>query len=269
MPASLRRLLADPFSLGSELVEWTPPAVPPETSTLRAARTELERTTQPGSHGHIAWCLGKMAKGMAHRKGDATDWAMRTEAWADACGHFPDDLWSAATLELLQTKTYFPAPAEIVEIVGPKLNERRRMLERVKAMLGGQARLEAPKVFVAEPEAVRIRTMRDGFRRIGKVWKAAQYETRLADIEGRTVEDWAHEAPNDEPAAVAEKAPSLPPISPSLQATTMMAAARRHRQQGRAAIADRYEHDARTLAPHLFEAAGECRDIPEGAAAHG
>ena len=265
LPASLRRLLADPFSLGSELVQWTPPAVPPETLTLRAARQELERTTQPGSHGHIAWCLGKMAKGMAHRKADATDWAMRTEAWADACGHFPDDLWSAATLELLQTKTYFPAPAEMVELVGPKLAERRRMLERVNLMLDGRAKIEAPKPFVREPEDVRLRTVKSGWLRIGNFDRANKAEARLAEIENRRsefIEPPARKGPVYAPAE-----PSVT-ASPDMQARLNMAIAVEWRKRGNNTYADRLELEAHSLAPHLFAPPVEHRDVPEGVA-HG
>ena len=253
-------MLADPFSLGSELVEWVPPAVPPETSTLRAARQELERTTQPGSAGHIAWCLGKMAKGMASKKADATDWAMRTEAWAEACGHFPDDLWSKATLELLQTKTYFPAPAEMVAIVGATFAERRRMLERVNAMLGGQARIETPKTFTPEPEAARLRHLRDSLKRVGRHGRAAMYEGKLAKLEGRPVEAWANDPQADNgPAAEVERMPAMP-LSPTLQASLNVARAEFWRKQGRHALADRIETDARTLAPEMFV---ERRDVPE------
>jgi len=255
-------LLADPFSLGADLAPWVPPTVPPESAALRAARNELERTLQPGSRGHIAWCLGKMAKGMAHRKGDATDWAMRTEAWADACGHFPDDLWSTATLELLQTKTYFPAPAEMVEIVGPKFSERQRMLERIKIMLGGQAQVEKPKVFTPEPEADRLRHLRDSLKRVGKHGRAAHYEARLAKLEGREPEAWSANAADDGgPAADVERIPPLP-MSPTSQASLNRARAEFWRKQGRTELADRIEAEARALAPELF---GEHADVPEAA----
>ena len=229
-------------------------------ATLRAARQELERTTQPGSAGHIAWCLGKMAKGMAHRKADATDWAMRTEAWAEACGHFPDDLWSKATLELLQTKTYFPAPAEMVAIVGATFSERQRMLERVRMMLGGQARIEQPRTFAPEPEADRLRHLRDSLKRVGKHGRAAAYEGKLADLEGRPIEAWATEPQADEgPAAEVERLPAMP-LPPASRAALNAALARQWRARGNDARADRLEREAAELAPEMFAAH---RDVAE------
>lgn len=261
LPASLRRLLADPYSLGSEIVEWTPPAVPPEMAALRAARQELERTTQPGSAGHIAWCLGKMAKGMAHRKADATDWAMRTEAWAEACGHFPDDLWSKATLELLQTKTYFPAPAEMVAIVGATFSERQRMLERVRVMLGGQTRIERARTFAPEPEVDRLRHLRDSLRRVGKHSRAAVYEGKLAKLQGRPIEPWAIDPQADDgPAAEIERIPPMP-MSPVQQAMLNVALARQWRARGNDARADRLEREAAELAPKMFDAHSDVAEV--------
>lgn len=257
-------MLADPFSLGSELVEWAPPSVLPDSATLRAGRAELERTLQPGSAGHIAWCLGKMAKGMASKKADAMEWAMRTEAWADACGHFPDDLWSAATLELLQTKTYFPAPAEMVVIVGPKYSERQRMLERVKVMLGGQAVIQSPKPFVPEPQDVRLRSMIGSWRKIGRDDRAAPHELALAKLESRKPEAWAlNPQPPDGPADQVDQ-PVFDPLPPAQQAALKLGLAKKWRERGNTKIADQYEADARWLAPELFTVH---RDIPE--AAHG
>lgn len=234
----------------------------PDSATLRAAKAEFERTLQPGTHGHMAWCLGKMASGMASRKGDHTSWAMRTEAWLDACGHFPDDLWTKGALELLQTKTYIAAPAEMVEIVGPLYRERQRMLERVKLMLGSAAVAEKPKTFVQDPADVRLRTMRDSLKRIGKVGRAARYERDLAALEGRSVEDWAAgEIP--EGTVAKDAVTDLPPIGPETQARTLVALAKTWRKNGNIDRAEALERQALALAPHVFEPAPEHRDIPE------
>lgn len=233
--------------------------MPPETSILKAGRTELERALQPATPGHMQWCLNKLFV-LPTRDGAAVTTAFQADNFIDACGAFPDDLWSAATLEILQTKTFRPVPAEMVEAIGSRFRERQRMLERVNVMLGGQAAIEAPKPFTPEPEADRLRHLRDSLKRVGKHGRAAMYEGKLAKIEGRTPEAWSLDPQADEAAiAEPENLPTLP-LSPASQAALDKARAEFWRKQGRTAMADRIEAEARDLAPERF---GEHRDVPE------
>ena len=62
--------------------------------------------------------------------------------------------------------------------------------------LGGQGQ----KPFQCEPLPVRVRGLRDAFRRVGKVAMAALYERERAEIETRAPEAWAVEAPADQSA---------------------------------------------------------------------
>lgn len=134
MTESVRRALADPFSLGADLVPWEPPAVPPDSATLRAARAELDRTLAPAPDGHVDWCLGKLFA-LPTRANTPEGSAYLAEGFLDVAGHYPADLWTWATKEILRTKKFRPAPAELVELIEPKFSERKRMLARVKAML--------------------------------------------------------------------------------------------------------------------------------------
>lgn len=235
------------------MVPWIAPTVPPETATLRAARQELEQGLQPPKPAHVQWCVRKLFS-LPSRNGDAEDAAFLTEAFIDACGDYPDDLWTLGTTELLKTKTFRPSPAELVAAVDPKLRERQRMLERVKQMLSGPAEKPKDGPFVPEPIDVRVRSMRDSFRRVGNIVKAAKYEHELAGLESREVETWAVEAPIIEPRPEREVI-TLPDLSPEARARMMLAAAAWHRKEGRLGMADLDEREARKLAPQLFEAA--------------
>ncbi len=232
--------------------------MPPETSILKAGRTELERALQPATPGHMQWCLNKLFV-LPTRDGAAVTTAFQADNFIDACGAFPDDLWSAATLEILQTKTFRPVPAEMVEAIGSRFRERQRMLERVNVMLGGQAQLEAPKPFVREPEDVRLRTVKSGWLRVGNIDRANKAEAKLAEIENRRpefIEPPAQKGPVYVPAAPSVKA------SPHMQARLNVALAQEWRKRGNKACADRLEAEARELAPELF---GEHRGVPEAA----
>lgn len=134
MTESVRRVLADPFSLGTDLVPWQPPTVPPDSSQLRAARNELARSLEPAPAAHVDWCLGKLFA-LPTRAQNAEGSAYLAEGFLEVAGHYPADLWTWATKEILRTKKFRPAPSELVEIAEPKFAERKRMLERARSLL--------------------------------------------------------------------------------------------------------------------------------------
>lgn len=230
---------------------------------MKAGRTELDRALQPASPGHMQWCLNKLFV-LPTRDGAAVTTAFQADNFIDACGAFPDDLWSAATLEILQTKTFRPVPAEMVEIIGAKFRERQRMLERVNVMLGGAVQIEAPKPFVPELDDVRLRHLRDSLKRVGKHSRAAIYEGKLAHLEGRPIEAWATEPQADDgPAADVERLPAMP-LSAASQAALNAALARQWRARGNDARADRLEREARDLAPEMFTEHSEVPEVAHG-----
>lgn len=248
---SQRRLLADGFHLGDTVPKWEPPAVLPDSSKLRSVKIELERGLESPNANHVQWCLNKL---FSRPTRDPTEEkaAFQAETFLDACGHFPDDLWTLATTELLQTQTFRAAPAEMYAIANPRYRERQRMLERVNLMLaGGAPKPAAP--FVPEPEDVRLRTLRDSLKRVGRLDRAAGYEMRLASLEARQPEEWAVNPPAPQPIAERFDLPKLPPPSAETRARTMVAAAAFHRKQGHKGIADMHLADARKLCPEIFE----------------
>lgn len=262
MPNGVERALADSLSLEHPDVPWQPPAVPPATADLRAALAilEAEMVTTPK---HIAWCLAKLMMAFEpSTKISGEETKLRAAVWAEACGDLGDALWSSATMAALQGSKWMPKPAEFRAFVAVKIEERAKKIARCKTMLSGQVQAERPKAFVAEPEADRLRHLRDSLRRVGKHGRAAMYEGKLAKLEGRPAEAWASEPQADEgPAAEVEHLPTLP-LSPTSQAALDRARAEFWRKQGRTAMADRIEAEARTLAPELL---GEHRGVPEAA----
>lgn len=188
MTESQRRLLADPFRLeGEREVAWTPPAVRNPASVRRVV-DELERGLKPTRPIYLKWICDKLSA-LPTQASNGLNAALWADNVIDTCAHYPEDLLQATTLEVLRTKTFRPSPAEIVAIIDPRYCERQRMLERAKALLAPIVAAEQP--FVREPLTVRLRTMRDSFRKIGNMAKAAKHETELAGLEGRSPEDWA------------------------------------------------------------------------------
>jgi hypothetical protein len=209
----------------------------------------------------MQWCVRKLLS-LPSRNNDVEDAAFMTEAFIDACGDYPDDLWTLGTTELLKTKTFRPSPAEFLAVVGDKFRERQRMLERVKQMLTGAPETPKPDApFVPPPLVDRVRTMRDAWRKIGRDDRAQKHEVELAGLEGREIEDWAH-AGAAQRAAERLPDPPLPETSPGMRARTLLAVARTHRTEGRADYAAVLEQRARELVPV------EQRDIPEADHGH-
>ncbi len=180
-------------------VTWELPSVLPEASRLKAWAQELETGMKPATPGHMQWCVGKIMV-LPTRNGDFTTAALHTDNFIDACGHFPDDLWSAATLELLQTKKFRPSPAEMVEIVGPKLSERQRMLSRLRLMLApsGEAAKTAPKSASPTSQIDRLRKILREQREADvpeadRLFNMAHTERALAIAERRPMEAWAQQ----------------------------------------------------------------------------
>lgn len=204
---------------------------------------------------HIGWCLAKLMMAFEpSTKLSAEETKFRAAVWAEACGDLGDTLWSSATMAAIQSSKWMPKPAEFRAFVAPKIEERSKKIARCKAMLDGQLKAARPKAFSPEPEADRVRHLRDSLRRVGKHGRAAMYENKLAKIEGRPVEAWANEPQADEGPAAEVEVERLPamPLSPTSQAALDMARARFWREQGRDAIADRCEAQARELAPEAF-----------------
>lgn len=240
---SARRLLADPFRMeGEGHRDWEPPEVPPESVKLRAWAQELETCLKPATPGHMQWCVGKLMV-LPSRSGDFATSAVQADNFIDACGHFPDDLWSTATLKLLQTKRFRPTPAEVVELIGPDFVVRQRMLDRTNTMLGAEPSkaIPAQPKFVATAARDRLRKIlaeqqtRDYADESHRVHAMAHTERALAFEERRPMADWAQQFFDGRLAADGQPTSSLGQHakavvghrSPSTLRVTELAAARR------------------------------------------
>lgn len=119
---------------------------------------------------------------------------LRLAVWLEANSDLGDELWSIATLAAIQGSQWMSKPAEFRKLVQARLDERQRRTERCRATLdalGGQGQ----KPFQREFVPVRMRGLRDAFRRVGNITKAGLYERELAEIETRAPEAWAVDAP--------------------------------------------------------------------------
>ena len=194
MPRSVERALADSLALGHPDVPWTPPASLPPAAELRLALEILDGQGHAAER-HAGFCLAKLVMAFEpNTRLTAEQTRLRLAVWLEANGDLGDELWSIATLAAIQGSQWMPKPAEFRKLVQAKFDERQRRKERCRAMLdalGGRGQ----KPFQREPLPVRVRGLRDAFRRVGNIAKAALYERELAEIETRAPEAWAVDAP--------------------------------------------------------------------------
>lgn len=194
LPRSVERVLADSLLPDHPDVPWTPPATLPAAAELRLALEILDGQDRT-SERHAGFCLAKLVMAFEpNTRLKAEETRLRLAVWLEANGDLGDELWSTATLAAIRGSQWMPKPAEFRKLVQARFEERQRRKKRCRAMLDALAG-KAPKRFEPEPVPVRVRTLRDAFRRIGKVAKAACYERELAELEQRAPEPWAIEEP--------------------------------------------------------------------------
>ncbi len=204
-------MLADPYRLeGEGDVPWTAPSVHNPASVKRVS-AELDRSLHPTRPAFLKWICDKLSA-LPTQTSTGINAALWTDNVIDVCSDYPEDLLQSGCLELLRTKTFRPSPAEIVAVIEPKFAERKRMLDRARSMLAPITKAEQP--FVQEPREVRLRTMRDSFRKHGQPLKAAQYERELAAVENREPEEWAREPADRQPTLSAPAHEALAAFDP-------------------------------------------------------
>jgi hypothetical protein len=225
LPASLRQALADALVLDHPDAPWQPPAVLPPAVDLRAGIAILEAQTRPVDRRHAAHCIAKLLSGFNERltKEEAE---LRLEVWLEACGHVPNDLWSSATIELLQgwqrDKHYgrVPEASDLLAAVKARLDRRLRDLERCRIMLRSTSAtaVTGPKPL---PRGLdRLRHTRAIYERLGRTADVARIDREIAGERP--------ERPT-EPLDLArtERQPFQPPDTPTARRLAELAAAKR------------------------------------------
>lgn len=180
------------------------------------------------------------------------DMKFRASIWLESCGDLGDALWSEATMAAIQTSKWMPKPAEFRAFVGDKLATRAKRLKRCRDMLaavGGDKPAPTAKPFEPEPRVVRLRSMRDSYRKHGYADPAAKVELELAEVEGREPEDWSRVAVDAGFPVSAEKPEATPtrPLSPEQRIALNLALSAKHRAAGRHAWADQLDQQSRDL----------------------
>jgi hypothetical protein len=171
-------------------------------------------------------CLAKLLVAFEpNTKLSADDMRLRAMVWLEACGDLNDALWAEATTEAVKAFKWMPKPSEFRELVEPRRVHAQRGREKLQAMLAALDRPQAQ--FKAEPVEVRLRGMRDSFRKVGDIRKAAHYEQVLALHEKRKPEAWAVNVPEAVTKETAERPPFKPDTSPSALRCAELARLRR------------------------------------------
>ena len=228
LTASQRRLLADPFSLGGELVAWEAPGdadwCKRERPRIQVVKGELERSLMAPTPSHVEWCVRKLFA-LPSKNASEMDKALQTDNFMDVCGHFPDDLWTWATTELLKTCTFRPSPSEMVKLLEPKYAERQRMLERCKSMLSGpQAKPAEPTEKPIPTRLGRLQHIRSTYERMGRTIDVERIDREIAAEQGTLIS-----APSDEGEKInaAPRGPYQPADTPTNRRLAELAAAKR------------------------------------------
>jgi len=201
-------------------VPWKPPAKLPTPGDIRDAIQRCDLTLEGKVSSAVArMCFAKLV--MAFESGSkltGDETKLRMAVWVEACGDLNDALWLDATTEAIQTMKWMPKPAEFRALVAPQIDLARKRRRRLEAMADAARRPAQATAFVREPYEVRIRGMRDSFRKVGDLYKAASYERQLAGIEKRKPEAWATAEIVQNPPSVADKGPAYVPPPESLEA---------------------------------------------------
>lgn len=172
---------------------WQPPSKLPTIGDLRDAihrcALTLEGTVTPAV---ARMCFAKLV--MAFEPGSklsGEETKLRMAVWLEACGDMNDALWIDATTQAIQTLKWMPKPAEFRALVSHQLDQARKRRRRLEGMLEMARQPPRQAKFLPESDEVRTRGLRNSFRKVGDLFKAAQYERNLAAMEKREVEAWA------------------------------------------------------------------------------
>lgn len=245
-----------PGWLARSVDDWEPGIVGlklPKPQELRAGIQALEAMrAQTVTPAFARQCLAKLMVAFEpNTKLSAEETKMRAAVWLEANGDLPDELWAEGTTAAIKTLKWMPKPAEFRELVIDRIRRDADRLRKLERMLEEADKIDPAKPFRSEPLDVRLRCMRDSFRKIGDLAKAAKYECDLAKHEKRAPENWATR-PHSASATPAPSRPAEPPkreLPSVVQAELLRGQAAVFRRQGNEGMALEAERQADVLDP--------------------
>ena len=102
---------------------------------MREALATLRRALAPAPERFIREKLATLATYKGSRAGVAAEWKLRAAEYLRLLGHFPADIWQDALDEWTLGNRFFPDLSELNDLMRPRLQERRRYVERLEVML--------------------------------------------------------------------------------------------------------------------------------------
>jgi hypothetical protein len=102
---------------------------------LQEALATLKRALAPAPEDFIRERLAVLATYKGSRAGHPAEWKLRAAEYLRLLAHYPADIWQVACDEWALGNRYFPDLSELNELMLPRLQERRRHVERLEAML--------------------------------------------------------------------------------------------------------------------------------------
>lgn len=170
-------------------IPWSLPAKIPPINDLKAALQTLEARMRPADDTLMGACFAKLVAIFEPpgTKLTGPELRLRLEVWREVTKDIPADLFQTGIEACCASLKWMPKPVEVREMIGEQLDRRTKAIRRIKQMI--EAADRPVGAFVREPWDVRVRGMRDSYRKIGNFAKAQAYEDQLAAYEGRPVID--------------------------------------------------------------------------------
>lgn len=116
--------------------EWVPPASlsEEEIRALPGAIKSLEQSLQPADSDFVRIELTNLAMTVQLEDMPREIWEFRLTALLDDISNVPADIIAQACIQWRRTNPFWPANSKFLSLIGPKLHERKRLLERLKVL---------------------------------------------------------------------------------------------------------------------------------------
>ena len=102
---------------------------------LRKALVALQHALAPAPEAFIRDRLATLATYKGSRAGVPAEWKIRAAEYLRLLGHYPPDIWQDALDQWTLANRFFPDLSELNELMLPMLQNRRRHIERIEALL--------------------------------------------------------------------------------------------------------------------------------------
>jgi len=203
----------------------------PSESDIRGSVIALESQLRSAPYDHVVFCVAKLITGFNERL-TKDEGKARARLWYEVIGDVPTDLWSAATIELLQTwkrdEHYgrVPEASDLRAVIEARLAKRQNDLRRCRHALAKQGKTDTPAEQPIATRLGRLEHTRAIYVRMKRVADVERIDREIAKERGEA----APVAPDMGIPITDERPPFKPSGSPSARRCAELAAARHQKR---------------------------------------